>query len=114
MATTTEKRSKIVVLLSSIEMSKMMIKTWTDRSQQEYLDSNITEQEKIIADAQARISKIRNDFESANDEIKQLRESIKYDTKCLIVLENAKLIEKLKSMKGLLHEKDNLNKEAQG
>ena len=114
MAATTEKRSKIVVLLSSIEMSELMIKIWTERSQQEYLDSNVTEQEKIIADAQARISKIRNDFESADDEIKQLKESIKYDRKCLIILENAKLIEKLKSMKGLLHEKDNIDKEAQG
>ena len=47
MAATTEKRSKIVVLLSSIEMSELMIKVWTERSQQEYLDSNVTEQEKI-------------------------------------------------------------------
>ncbi len=93
-------------------MSELMIKIWTERSHQEYLDLNVEEQEKIIIDAQKQISEVRSNFESAEHEINRLKQSIKYDKKHLILLENAKLIEKLKQMKGLLNEKDHNDKEA--
>ena len=112
----TEIRSKIVKYVSSIELSELMIKTWTERSNKEYADSKIREQEKIISDAQDRISSIRSDFESADDEIQQLKESIKYDKKQLILIGNAKLIEKLKKLKehleALPDEKSDTHKEA--
>jgi len=109
-----DKRSRVAVLKSAIELSELMIKTWTERSRQEFLDINIKEQEKIISDAQSRIDEFRKNFETASDEIKQLRQSIKYDLRQLVLLENAKLIEKLKKMKEFLeipNEKDNTDKE---
>jgi len=96
----TEVRSKIDKLKSSIKLSKLMIKTWKEeRSNEEWLNKRIKDQEKIKRDAEKELEKLKSYTERAPIEIDKLEKSIRYDEKELMLLENAKLIEKIRKLK---------------